>query len=183
MLLLGGAAVVHGASRVARERSAIALLEPDLREQVSYLTRITAADDDLGLFLYYLAMPVSQEPSAWAPAATGLRGVHPESRHLRFTGLVPQLYQAEVSNPAAEHAGHLDLAYVLSFLLPLWIIGISYDVRSWDAELGTDALAGSQALLLSLLVSLLLTLRAALVGSVALSLLSLSALVFRSPLD
>jgi ABC-2 type transport system permease protein len=183
MLLLGGAAVVHGASRVARERSAIALLEPDLREQVSYLTRITAADDDLGLFLYYLAMPVSQEPSAWAAAAAGLRGIHPESRHLRFTGLVPQLYQAEVANPAAEHAGHLDLAYVLSFLLPLWIIGLSYDVRSRDTDLGTAPLVRAQPLRLSQLVALRLALRAALVAAVALGLLGFAALIFRAPLD
>lgn len=183
VLLLGGAAVLHGASRVARERSAIALLEPDLHEQVSYLTRITAAEDDLGLLLYYLAMPVSQEPSAWAPAAAGLRGIHPDSRHLRFTGLVPQLYQAEVTNPAAEHAGHLDLAYVLSFLLPLWIIGLSYDVRSRDGDLGTAALVRSQPLRLSQLVALRLALRAALVAVVALVLLAFAAFVFRAPLD
>ncbi len=183
VLLLGGAAVVHGASRVARERSAIARLEPDLREQVSYLTRITAADDDLGLLLYYLAMPVSQEPSAWGAAAAGLRGVHPESRHLRFTGLVPQLYQSEVANPAAEHAGHLDLAYVLSFLLPLWIVGLSYDARSRDSDLGTAALVRSQPLRLSHLVALRLALRAALVTAVALGLLGIAALTFRAPLD
>jgi ABC-2 type transport system permease protein len=183
VLLLGGAAALHGASRVARERSAIALLEPALREQVSYLTRITAAEDDLGLLLYYLAMPVSQEPSAWAPAAAGLRGIHPESRHLRFTGLVPQLYQAEVRNPAAEHAGHLDLAYVLSFLLPLWIIGLSYDVRSRDSDLGTAALVRSQPLRLSQLIALRLALKATLVAAVALVLLAFAAFVFRAPLD
>jgi ABC-2 type transport system permease protein len=183
VLLLGGAAVIHGASRVARERSAIARLEPDLREQVSHLTRITAADDDLGLLLYYLAMPVFQEPSAWAGAAAGLRGVHPGTRHLRFTGLVPQLYQAEVANPAAEHAGHLDLAYVLAFLLPLWIIGLSYDVRSRDSDLGTAALVRSQPLRLSQLVALRLALRAALAAVVAMTVLALAMLTFRAPLD
>lgn len=183
VLLLGAAAILHGASRVSRERSAIASLEPELREQVSYLTQVTAADDDLGLLLYYLAMPVSQEPSAWAPAAAGLRGIHPESRHLRFTGLVPQLYQAEIANPAAEHAGHFDLAYVLALLLPLLIIGLSYDVRSRDADLGTAALVRAQPLRLSRLIALRLALRAAWVGAAALALLALGALVFRAPLD
>jgi ABC-2 type transport system permease protein len=181
--LLGGAAILHGASRIAHERSAIAALEPDLHEQVSYLMQVTAADDDLGLLLYYLAMPVSQEPSAWAPAAAGLRGIHPESRRLRFTSLVPQLYQAEIANPATEHAGHFDLAYVISFLLPLLIIGVSYDVRSRDTDLGTAGLVGSQPLRLSRLVALRLALRAALVAAVALALVGVAALVFHAPID
>lgn len=183
LLVLGASAVLHGASRVARERSAEARLEADLREQVSYLTQVTAPEDDLGLLLYYLALPLSQQPGAWAPAAEGLRGVHPQRRHLRFTGLVPQLYQAEVANPAVEHAGHFDLAYVLAFLLPLFVIGLGHDVRSRDADLGTEALLRSQPLLPSRLIALRLALRAALVGAAALAVLGFAAAVFRAPLD
>lgn len=183
LLALGGLAIVQGAARVAAERATIAALEPELQEQAQHLRSITVAEDDLGLLLYYLAMPVAQEPSAWAAAATGLRGTHPVSRHVRFTGLVPQLYQTELQNPLAEHAGHFDLAFVLCFAIPLVAIGLGYDVRSRDEDLGTAALLRSQPARLSKVVALRLALRAALVGVAALSSLLLSAVAWQTPLD
>jgi hypothetical protein len=111
LLGAGLMAIAHGASRVSGERGAVAAREAELNEQAGYLREVRRADDDLGLFLYYLAMPVAQRPGAWAPLATGLRGVHPASRQLRFLGLVPQLYDSELGNPMLEQAGHFDLAH------------------------------------------------------------------------
>lgn len=183
LLGMGSAAIANGASRVARERAAIALGAAELEEQVRYLTEITRADDDLGLLLYYLAMPVSQQPSAWAPIATGLRGVHPASRQLRFLGLVPQLYQTEIGNPMVEHAGHFDLAAVLVFLLPLLIIALGHDVCSRDDDLGTAAVVWAQPVRLSRLIAGRLALRAAWLSAVLLALLGLTVMALGLPLD
>ncbi|WP_437589652.1 DUF3526 domain-containing protein [Sorangium sp. So ce1000] len=183
LLATGVAAIVDGAARVAAEREVIAALEPALREQESYLRKTHAPNDDLGLVLYYLAMPIAHEPNAWTALSTGLRDVHPYSRHLRFIGLVPQLYQTDIANPLKQLAGSFDYGFALVFLVPLFIIGASYDVRSRDDDLGTESLVCSQPTRLSRLLALRLGLRAALVSAVALALLAFAVAWLGLPLD
>ncbi|MGK3968495.1 DUF3526 domain-containing protein [Sorangium sp. So ce118] len=183
LLAAGVAAIVDGAARVAHERDVIAALEPALREEESYLRKTHAPEDDLGLVLYYLAMPVAHEPNEWTALSTGLRDVHPYSRHLRFIGLVPQLYQTDIANPLKQLSGSFDYGFILIFLIPLFIIGVSYDVRSRDDDLGTEPLVCSQPTRLSRLLALRLALRAALVSAVALALLAFAVAWLRLPLD
>ncbi|MGK3988647.1 DUF3526 domain-containing protein [Sorangium sp. So ce136] len=183
LFVAGVAAIVDGAARVAAEREVIAALEPALREQEGFLRKTHASSDDLGLVLYYLAMPIAHEPNEWTALSTGLRDVHPYSRHLRFTGLVPQLYQTDIANPLKQLAGSFDCGFVLVFLLPLFIIGVSYDVRSRDDDLGTEPLVCSQPTRLSRLLALRLALRAALVSPVALALFAFAVAWLRLPLD
>lgn len=183
LLAVGVAAVVDGAARVAAEREVIAALEPALREEESYLRKTHTPNDDLGLVLYYLAMPIAHEPSEWTALSTGLRDVHPYSRHLRFIGLVPQLYQTDIANPLKQLAGSFDYGFVLVFLVPLFIIGASYDVRSRDDDLGTEALVCSQPTRLSRLLALRLALRAALVSAVTLALFAFAVAWLGLPLD
>ncbi|WP_437675697.1 DUF3526 domain-containing protein [Sorangium sp. So ce131] len=183
LLVAGVAAIVDGAARVAAEREVIAALEPALKEEESYLRKTHAPNDDLGLVLYYLAMPVAHEPNAWTALSTGLRDVHPYSRHLRFIGLVPQLYQTDIANPLKQLAGSFDYGFVLVFLVPLFIVGVSYDGRSRDDDLGTEPLVGSQPTRLSRLLALRLALRAALVSAVALALFAFAVAWLGIPLD
>ncbi|HTN90129.1 MAG TPA: DUF3526 domain-containing protein [Sorangium sp.] len=183
LLAAGVAAIVDGAARVAHEREVIAALEPALREEESYLRKTHAPEDDLGLVLYYLAMPIAHDPNEWTALSTGLRDVHPYSRHLRFIGLVPQLYQTDIANPLKQLSGSFDHGFVLIFLFPLFIIGVSYDVRSRDDDLGTEPLVCSQPTRLSRLLALRLALRAALVSAVALALLAFAVAWLRLPLD
>lgn len=183
LLAAGVAAIVDGAARVAAEREVIAALDPALREEERYLRKTHAPSDDLGLFLYYLAMPVVHEPNEWTALSTGLRDVHPYSRHLRFTGLVPQLYQADITNPLKQLAGSFDYAFVLVFLVPLFIIGASYDVRSRDEDLGTEALVCAAPSRLSRVLALRLALRAAPVVAVVLALSAFAVAWLGLPLD
>ncbi|WP_438017142.1 DUF3526 domain-containing protein [Sorangium sp. So ce315] len=183
LLVAGVAAIVDGAARVAREREVIAALEPALREEESYLRETHAPEDDLGLVLYYLAMPVAHAPTEWTALSTGLRDVHPYSRHLRFLGLVPQLYKTDIENPLKQLSGSFDYGFVLIFLVPLFIIGVSYDVRSRDDDLGTEPLVCSQPTRLSRVLALRLALRAGLVSAVWLTLLAFSVAWLGLPLD
>ncbi|WP_437316785.1 DUF3526 domain-containing protein [Sorangium sp. So ce385] len=183
LLAAGAAAIVDGAARVAAEREVIAALEPALRDEERYLRTTHAPNDDLGLVLYYLAMPIAHPPNEWTALSTGLRDVHPYSRHLRFIGLVPQLYQTDIANPLKQLAGSFDYGFVLIFLVPLFIIGVSYDVRSRDDDLGTEALVCSQPTRLSRLLAVRLGLRAALVSAVALALFAFAAAWLGLPLD
>lgn len=183
LLASGVAAVQHGSVRLAREQRAAAAAEPELAEQVEHLRQLTAPDDDLGLFLYYLTVPLSSELEPWSGTAAGLEGVHPAAGELRLTGLVPQLYQTELGNPTAQHAGHFDLAFVLALLVPLVLIGLSHDVHSRDEDLGVQWLVRSQPLRTSRLIGLRVGLRAGLVGGTASCLLALAALALGLPLD
>ncbi|MET0341349.1 MAG: DUF3526 domain-containing protein [Polyangiales bacterium] len=167
ILLVAGVAVVWaGSARVRDERSALAMRETFLAEQASRLQ--AKHSDDLGLLLYHLAMPTEHAPNPWTPLATGLRDVHPYSQHLRMLGLVQQLYAGETGNPLTQLTGSFDYAFVVVFLLPLLVIGLGYDVRSRDVELGVEPLLRSQPTRTSRLVALRLALRSGLVAALAL---------------
>jgi ABC-2 type transport system permease protein len=183
LLGMGWAGIAHGLSRVEKERAAIRVGAAELGDQARYLSEITRANDDLGLLLYYLAMPVSQEPSAWAPVATGLRGIHPASRQLRFLGLVPQLYQTEIGNPMVEQGGHFDLAVVLVLLLPMLIIALGHDVCSRDDDLGLSAAVRAESVSQSRLIAMRLALRAGWLSAVLIALLAVAVATLRVPLD
>ena len=52
--------------------------------------------------------------------------------------------QSELTNPSTLRAGRLDLAFVMVYLLPLVIAGLSYDLLSAEREGGTLAMILSQ---------------------------------------
>jgi ABC-2 type transport system permease protein len=68
----------------------------------------------------------------------------------------------ELENPHRLLVGRFDLAFVLIYLYPLLILGITYNLLSSEKEQGTLALALSQPVSLSTLVTGKITLRAAL---------------------
>lgn len=181
-LAAGALSLALGTSRLALERERAAALGPALHGQDAHL-RAAAASGDLGLYFYYLALPSVHEPNAWSALATGLRDTHPTARHLRLLGLVPQLYQAELENPRLRLVGRFDFAFVLVFLLPLAIIGLGYDARSRDEDLGTQPLLAAQPAPLSRLLALRLGARAALVLAASFGLLVVAARWAGLPFD
>ncbi|HYO68364.1 MAG TPA: DUF3526 domain-containing protein [Archangium sp.] len=183
LLAAGLCAIGLGTARTGAEREALATREARLAEQEAHLRSTHAPEDEVGLIAYYLALPTANEPSTWAGLATGLRDVYPSSQSLRLLGLVPQLHEPELSNPLQQLTGGFDLAFVLVFLLPLLIIGLSYDVLSGEEDLGTGPLLRAQPTRLSRVVLLRLGLRAGLVAALVLVLLAAALVWSRSPLD
>jgi ABC-2 type transport system permease protein len=161
IVALGLVAAASGAHRVARERAALDAREAFLRDQDHNLRESHA--DDLGLFVYYLALPTEHAPNAWTALSSGLRDVFPFSQHLRVLGLAPQLHTSELSNPLQQATGSLDYAFVVTFLLPLLVIALCHDVASRDEELGTALLLRSHPLHVRHLVALRLVLRGVIV--------------------
>jgi ABC-2 type transport system permease protein len=155
--------------------------EPFLREQADYLRK--KHEHDLGLLTYYFAMPTEHVPSAFTALATGLRDVHPFSQHLRLLGLVPQSYASELGSPLEQLSGSFDYAFVISFLLPLLVIALGYDVASRDQALGTELLLCSQPSRRSRLITLRLALSAGFVTLTALLLLGAAVVLARLPRD
>ncbi|HTU63689.1 MAG TPA: DUF3526 domain-containing protein, partial [Polyangiales bacterium] len=161
IVALGLVAAASGAHRVARERAALDARESFLQDQDRNLRQSHA--DDLGLFVYYLALPTEHAPNPWTALSSGLRDVFPFSQHLRVLGLAPQLHTNELSNPLQQATGSLDYAFVVTFLLPLLVIALCHDVSSRDEELGTALLLHSHPLRVRRLVALRLVLRGAIV--------------------
>ncbi|HEX5657133.1 MAG TPA: DUF3526 domain-containing protein [Polyangiales bacterium] len=174
-------AVLAGNARVEREHAVLAEREPFLREQSELLAKKHARD--LGLLLYYFALPTAQRPNAWTPLATGLRDVHPFSQHLRLLSLTPQMYGSELGSPLRQLTGSFDYAFVVTFLLPMLVIALCFDVASADETLGTTALVRSQATPYRQLIALRLTLRAGLALSAAWIAFAIAVWLAGLPLD
>jgi ABC-2 type transport system permease protein len=60
--------------------------------------------------------------------------------------------QAELASPARQMSGGFDLAFILIYLLPLFIIALTFDVLAGERERGTLALVLSQPVSLSVFV-------------------------------
>lgn len=60
------------------------------------------------------------------------------------TGYTNKTLSAEINNPQKQLAGHLDMSFVIIFLLPLYFILLSYNLLSSEKEQGTLSILGVQ---------------------------------------
>lgn len=69
--------------------------------------------------------------------AVGQSDVHPSHYHITARVTDAQLAADQLENPLMLHAGALDLLFILLYLYPLLIIGVSYDLVASDRANGT----------------------------------------------
>jgi ABC-2 type transport system permease protein len=96
-----------------------------------------------------------------APLAIGQSDMIPDYYRITYRSKVSFLYDSENENPWKLLSGHFDLAFVLVFLLPLMIFGLSYNLLSAEREQGTLRLLCSQPLTLATVLAGKVILRAA----------------------
>ncbi|MEM7232265.1 MAG: ABC transporter permease subunit, partial [Planctomycetota bacterium] len=95
-------------------------------------------------YLFYgesAALPAAPLPYL----ATGQSDLSPN--HDRVTLMrrhIPRGSRSEIQNPANLMAGRFDLAFVLVWLYPLFLLGLAYDLIAGDRETGTFRLALAQ---------------------------------------
>lgn len=176
LVVASAIAVAHGSWRVRDEQAAIADLVRAHGENRDYLRSVHSPDDEIGLVSYYLWHPVANPPSPWAALAQGQRDLNPAAQKLRLLGLVPQLHGTELGNPLTAAMGGFDLTFILAFLIPLFVIGLSHDALSHDQDVGTLALVRAQPRSLFRLVGIRLLLRAALTGALVVVLIAAAAI-------
>jgi len=100
-----------------------------------------------------------------APLAVGQSDMLPSSYRVDYGSKVEFMYDTELENPWNLVSGHLDLSFVLTYVLPLLILALCYNLLSAERELGTLRMVLSQPLALTTLVAGKLGLRvAALLG-------------------
>jgi len=137
-------AVYHGKTVIDRQRLAIAESAALQDEQHRAILVAQPSSANAGDQLYYLFFHTVHEPSAWAPLSLGQRDLQPFNLKVRLLALQGQLYDSDVVNPLLAAFGSFDLAFVIVFIVPLFVIALTHNVLSSERELGTWSLIRSQ---------------------------------------
>jgi ABC-2 type transport system permease protein len=158
LLFTGLYAIHYGNKEIGKQRSIIQLVEEKGNRQFDSLLRGFAADTTQPLgkkawrdvaeprySWYTQKYPVVFNPSPLAALSLGLRDIFPYYQELQSHSLYMQVFKSEISNPEKLLTGNLDLAFVLIFLFPLFIIGLGYDIVSGEKESGVYAVIKTQA--------------------------------------
>lgn len=152
------------------------------------LRRLTAGSEKPGPFdnlanpatLGNAAGPHAVLPSLpLAPYAVGQSDMMPSYYRIGMKAKVDFLYDSEIENPWTLLSGHFDLAFVITWVLPLLIFALSYNLLSQEREDGTQRILLSQPLNIGTLVLGKLAVRAAALLGMAVGLPIILALAFR----
>jgi len=176
-LLAGLYGIYYGTSEINQQRQNIAALQKLTAHDVEAMQVKVPGEADAGDIGYYHATFAVNHPDSWASLSLGQRDVNPYYIKLRLLNLQSQLYDSDNINPLKILTGNFDLAFVLVFIFPLLIIGLSFNVLSAEKDQGTLPLLLSQPIGLPLIVGAKLTFRA-LVGLGLAILLSIIAKVW-----
>ncbi len=189
--------VWSGVAETREQQSTIErLLDMDAEDRASMI----AAQSDYGDAAYYTFHLTYSEPDPLAFSAMGQRDVYPWKHRIRMLALEGQIYETDAENPELSFLGKFDFAFLISVLLPLFVILLLHDIRSGEREAGrydllvatagnqhklwtTRALVLSCALALTLLLPLFvgaLVMKASLIKTLLIALVTLGHLAFWS---
>ena len=130
------AGLAAGMSEVARQREVIERIQPQQAADVAAIADWVDRDKDAGNAAYYTFHATWDPPSDLAFAALGFRDVAPYVLRVRALGLEAQLYEGENLNPELALPGRFDFAFVLVYLVPLFVIALFHDLVSGEREAG-----------------------------------------------
>lgn len=83
-------------------------------------------------------------PKGLSALSIGQRDVNPYYQRVKSNVTFLDESNIEISNPALLSAGNFDLAFVITYLLPLLVIAFCYNVLSFEKEAGTYSLLALQ---------------------------------------
>ncbi|GGB75325.1 DUF3526 domain-containing protein [Shewanella inventionis] len=69
-------------------------------------------------------------------AAIGQRDIYPWKHRIRMLAIEGQIYESDADNPELSFLGKFDFAFVISVLLPLFVILLLHDLRASEREAG-----------------------------------------------
>lgn len=172
--LVAGAAWSGAASARARQATVEGAVEAEERRLAEVRARLVAGTgrDDPGdpviagrLIAHLAVLP----PAPLAALARG-QGDADSARVTTDSRLSARGAEAAIAGPTVQATGAFDLAFVFVYLLPLLIIGLTYDLLAGERERGTLALVLAQPVSLRTFVLGKACLRAAVVVGVTLGL-------------
>jgi ABC-2 type transport system permease protein len=136
LAVLSIAAVIAGLAEVHRQHQVIDRIQPQQQADEAAIARWVSVEGDAGNAAYYTAHATWDSPSAMAFAALGQRDVAPYVLRVRALGLEGQLHESESYNAELALPGRFDWAFVLTYLMPIFLIGLLHDSRSSEREAG-----------------------------------------------
>ncbi|MBX2923862.1 MAG: DUF3526 domain-containing protein [Chitinophagaceae bacterium] len=150
LFVIGIYSIGYGYREIAKQRDNIALIEENEREQFNKITEAFKADtatkdgktDYMRSMLPGLGRWMHRYNAIFYPASLtafslGQRDLFPYYHKLNSHSLYMQVFKNEIVNPQKLLAGNLDLAFVIIYLIPLFIIALSYGLVSGEKENGT----------------------------------------------
>lgn len=117
--------------------------------------------------------------SALAPMAFGQSDMIPNYYQITYRSRVNFMYDSEIENPWNLLNGRFDVAFVVIYLLPLFIFAMSYNLLSAEREQGTLRMLLSQPITLSRLVLAKVSVRASVIFACAIFVPVAALLIFR----
>ncbi|MBX2923867.1 MAG: ABC transporter permease subunit [Chitinophagaceae bacterium] len=145
----------YGRSEVKEQQRKIALLQDSVAVKMNVLSRELLQHDSTAWEYDPLYKTVFyNRPDGIAALAFGQRDLHKFAIEISegtyyynkyATGYSNKTLSGEITNPQKQLAGHLDLSFVIVFLLPLYFILLSYNILSAEKEEGTLPLLAVQA--------------------------------------
>lgn len=191
--LLAGAglyAIFYGQTEVRRQRETVASISRDEQARTDTLRSALTLDTTLAGNMkkwqqardpyrtdiegYRFAI---HPPGPLTAFSLGQRDLFPTYQGITAGSLLRQLDPTELANPQKLLIGNFDLAFVLIYLLPLFIIALTYNVLSAEAEAGTLPLLRSQPVGLGRVLAGKLLVRMGLVVGAVVGLIGLAALL------
>ncbi len=94
---------------------------------------------------YYIKPYAIFLPNDFSALSVGQRDVLPFYKQISTERSFTQSYAPDISNPEVLAEGNMDLSFVIVYLLPLLMIGFTYNILSSEQENGTFSLMAVQA--------------------------------------
>ncbi len=142
MFALSAASVWAGMAEVSHQRDVIARIQPKQAADVAAVAAWVSKDGDPGNAAYYTFHATWDSPSGLAFAALGQRDVAPYVLRVRALALEGQIHESENYNAEMALPGRFDWAFVLTYLVPLFLIALLHDLKSGEREAGRLTLLG-----------------------------------------
>jgi ABC-2 type transport system permease protein len=169
LLLIGIYAIIYGNNEVKEQQQKIALLQNNIDSLYKNTTDSLLLSDTTASFVgEFLGRSHINKPDGMAALAFGQRDIHKFAQHITngsffynkyASGYVNKTQNSEIVNPFKLLSGHLDISFVLVFLLPLYFILLGYNLLSTEEEGGTIRLLTLQSPSLSKIIFTKLALR------------------------
>jgi len=126
---------------------ALVLGKAEIQRQIDTIERTQAQDEieraatlssstEYGGAAYAAFSLTWNQPGDAAFLAIGQRDLSPWMLRVRALALEGQIHEADNFNPELSLAGRFDFAFVIAFLLPLFVIVLMYDVYAAEREAG-----------------------------------------------
>ncbi|MGF7079646.1 ABC transporter permease subunit [Mucilaginibacter sp. UYCu711] len=155
MLVIGWYAAVYGNGQVHEQQQKIALLQQSIDSNMSVVKKKFDKQDTVASWHYddWLYALHANRPDGMAALAFGQRDLHKFAVSItigtyfynRYAGgYENKTLSGEIVNPRKQFAGHLDISFIIVFLLPLYLLLISYNLLSAEQENGTFSLLALQ---------------------------------------